>query len=270
MSRLLALVIGLSLIGCHKDDDSDLNDAEHQKFFQSLKLEDFCASLGFLTIGDPGVREDLGHFCTDTQPTELLSSLVKKAWRGDTPFSAYGYEKIEEVENQRSSFLVGFATKIPQLTPIQIRESDLNKALQMQVENELYNISVEEVGRTAGEGLNFLKLQYHYKTLVKGPQSTEFRNERTTEINHFQVTSKREDLALTTETLVEVNKDYDWARTIVLVVADPQNGGSYLISLVNYRTWNQGFHKINTRALDEITKLNAQKAFDYLSTKVVP
>lgn len=234
-----------------------------------MRLGDFCNSITFLKIDDQGIKDDLGLLCSNNQPTDLVRQLISEAWTGETPLEKFPFEKIEESPDEKSSFLVGFATKIPKLTPLEIRSSDLNNALLVKEDNDFYSLTTQKTSEAPGDGLNYLKLVTNTKMLVRAPQSKEFTNERDMEINLFQVSSMREDLALRTEHLLnnETNAEYDWARTVVVIIGNPQEAGSYLLSLVNYRTWNHGFPKINVRALDQATKFMAQTTFNYLNYK---
>ena len=267
MEKCLGLLVVLACAACEKSSSN--NDDAHQKFFSTLKTEEFCLNYGFLGLTDEGVKSDLALLCSDNQPTELFSELIKNAYRGPGPLANFTYSQQSEVENERSSFLVGFATKIPKLNAVQIRESGLNEFLIRQVENDVYKLVTALVSDASGDGLNYSKRIIKYETIVKGPQSTEFKNTRLMEMNGYQVTANCDDLALVTEHLMEneTNNDYDWARSSVVIVGDPRDGGCFLISLVNYRTWNQGFHKINMSALETITKENALAVFDFLGTK---
>lgn len=278
MTRILTIFCCLSLSGCvddviSKDSKSSKKDPTTE-IVDAMRLSDFCNSIGFLKIEDAGVKEDLGLLCKDNQATALVTTLIANAWDGVAPLTDFPFKKNDENADEKSTFLVGFATKIPKLTPLQIRSSDLNNALLIKENNDFYSLNIEKKSENPGDGLNYLKLTTHAKMLVRAPQSKEFTNERDMEINMFQVSSMRDDLALRTEHLLnnESNIEYDWARTVVVIIGNPKEAGSYLLTLVNYRTWNHGFPKINMRALDQATKHIAQVTFNYLSeqAKVSP
>lgn len=258
----------LMIAACDKKksaSESEL-DAETKKFFKLLKADEFCGELKYLTIRDDGLKNDLGLICENDRATDLFAKLIADSYRGEGQFDKFTYSKIEENEGDKSSFLVAFSHKIPKLSATNIRDSNLKTVLQNEINLDQYQRTVEKISETSEPGLNFLRQTFRYKTLIKAPQSTEFRNERVTEVNHYQVSVKREDLALSTEHLLDgdKNKDYEWARTITLVIGDPKEGGSFLVSIVDFKTWNQGFHKINIRALEALTKKSAQDVFDYL------
>lgn len=261
---VLTLVV-LATAACAKDDNKSSNKV-HDDLVQAYGLNDFCTSVPLLGLPDPGLLEDIGQWCQGGVATSQLTGLLAAPWNGQGELS-FTQHKIEELEGERTSFYVAFATKIPSLNPVQIRESRLNQAMQMEFESDFLKLSVKELSQTAGDGLNFSKMVYHYDNLIKGPQSTEFKNQRNTEINLYQVNAMREDLALSTEHLLDndANQDFDWARTTVMILGDTRQGGSYLLTMINFRTWNRGFHKINTRALEEITRMNAARAYAHLT-----
>jgi hypothetical protein len=267
----VSLILLVATTACKKKEESSGDSSTlssnllESEFIQSLKFNDFCSSVGFLELYDEAFKDDIAMLCNGDQPAELFGKIIEGAF-DESSFESYPYEKITELENERSDFNVAFALKIPKLSAIDIRESDLNRVLQSEVKEDFYEVAIEPISETKVSGLNFLRLTQKYKTLVKGPQSTEFRNERITETNHYQVSVQREDIAMSTEHLKDAsaNPDYDWARTLNVVVGNPKEGGSFIISVIHFRTWNQGFHKLNTRALDAITKTNARKVYDYL------
>lgn len=267
---LFSSVLLVTVTGCkpkHESEDSAAASGfTPSAFIQSMKFNDFCSSVAYLDLYDAAFKDDVAMLCDGDQATELFEKIILGAFDQNSTFDSYPFENISEMENQRSDFVAAFALKIPKLTAIDIRESDLNRILQSDIKLDLYEVLVEPIAEAKLSGLNFLRFTQKYRTLVKGPQSTEFRNERTTERNYYQVSVQREDLALITEHLKDVgaNPDYDWARTLNVVIANPEDGGSFIVSVVHFRTWNQGFHKLNTRALDAITKENARKVFQYL------
>ena len=266
---ILAAIIA-PLVSCSKKKSESgiesAEDIEKKKFFDSLKAGEFCSEIRFLNLRDDGLKSDLDLICAGDNPTELFQKLIAESYRGEGSLDRFTLSKIEELPGERSSFLVGFSQTIPRLNALNIRESKLKDVLLKEIDLGQYQRSVEKIGESKEDGLNFLRQIHRYKTLVKGPQSTEFRNERLTEINDYQVTVRREDLALSTEHLLDQGKNpnYDAARTITIVIGDPKDGGSFLITTVNFQTWNQGFHKINVRALEAITKKSAKDVYDYL------
>lgn len=267
LKKTAYLVMFLCLWSCNESKTEDKSGEKLAALVQAIKFDEFCTYVKALALPDQGVIDDLVLLCQDNQPTPLVTELIGKAWQGDTPFSQYTLEKIEENDGERSTFLVGFATKIPKLTPEKIRDSDLNNVLLVNDQNEAYSIKTVKENETRGKDLNYLKITTRTDMVVYAPQSKEFPNSRRMEVNYYVLSTARDDLALRTEHLLdnEANPEYDWARSIVVIIGDPTNGGSYLITLLNYRTWNHGFHKINLRALDHATKHTAQITFNYLN-----
>jgi hypothetical protein len=240
--------------------------AASKEHFDSLKLGDFCRNLKFLTIS-PDILETIKTLCNESAPTETFENIIRNAYEDAKGPLVFPLSEINELPDEKSQFRVGFALKIPKLKADEIRKADTNGVLLAGVQLELQNMTVEKLSDVALDGLNFQRTEFRYKIVVKGPQSTEFRNERETVMNQYQVSAQRDDLALTTETLKESadkNRHFDWAKTVNMIVGNPRDGGSYIVTVVDFKTWNQGFHKVNTNALNVITKANAEKVYNYL------
>lgn len=234
--------------------------------FDSLKLEDFCRNLKFLNIAQD-LLETIKALCIDSTPTPTFETIIKNAYDEAKGPLIFSQSEIMELPGEKSQFKVAFGLKIPKLTADEIKKADTNKIMMTGIQQELHTMTVEKLSDTILDGLNFQRTEFRYKITVKGPQSTEFRNERETVVNQYQVSAQRDDLALTTESIkesVEKNPHFDWAKTINLIVGNPRDGGSYIVTVVDFRTWNQGFHKVNTNALDIITRINAEKVYRYL------
>ena len=203
-----------------------------------------------------GFSKELDVICDGQVPNATFSDLVNNAYiGGQMSHSLLELTAKENEELEQSSLLIAFAMKLP-ISVTELRDSGVYEILSQGLNFENHTVDIEVLETNELGGLNFERKTVQYDTLIIGPQSVEFTNQRQTEVNNYQVISGNDSIGFSSEHLLNAdeNGDYFKANTINVSLASGTDNESLLISVVSFVTWNRGFHKTNVRSLKAITE----------------
>lgn len=249
---------------------SENSQEEHHPQLANFEIANqFCASLKHLELKGDGFGKQFDLLCQNDQSTFLFNELATHAYAGEGDFDHVKIIEAREDEAVELSYLrVAFALKLP-VSVTEIKDREIYQVLTQGLDFERHKVKIELGEKEGLEGLHYAKQNVKYDTEIIGPQSAEFINTRTTEVNQYQIIAGNDDLGMATEHLLdaEANPDYQYANTVNITLKDPASDGSYLISVVDFVTWNKGFFKTNVKSLIAITKEQAKVVYGALSTR---
>ena len=270
MNWLLVIPLLYCSIGCEeqKEDQNQVNEvitpANAEKelgLVDTVPAADFCTAISKFTLEGDGFKDEISVLCDENNKgSKALEELLSTAAQGaNAQINLAEYKSSEDEDVEQSTLLIGFALKLP-LKTTEIRDADLYQQLTAGVDVEYHTVGIEILETTAKEGLHLSSRKMNYDTFIIGPQSTEFRNVRDTEVNSYQVVAGNDNIGFATEHLLNEadNGDYYKANTINLTLGNEAEGFSYQISIVSFVTWNRGFHNTNVRSLKTISEAQGQ------------
>jgi hypothetical protein len=111
----------------------------------------------------------------------------------------------------------------------------------------------KDLNSQIGGDLGYARYELFYSTKNTTDDGKNFRNERTSIYNGYQVQGGNPDIGLSTEHLVSQTKDYRSFKTISLSIGT-QNGASVIINVANLEVLHNGYPKDARRlAVDTAT-----------------
>lgn len=279
LPSLLAITFSLSLLACGKEKKGEKEEglaAEATAFTSASinalqgwpgldegkeqirpELKDiFCVHVYKLPL-KANFDQELSVLCENNKPTASFAQLDKLGEVvGSQPRAAM--LKIE----QQGEFTKGiFATvyRVP-IQPKWVRSAKIQEYMvgssvydYVQLKGEVKQSFTEELG---GD-LQFGKWHLNYKTDVQTPDVTKFSNERTTELNSFQVHGGNPDIGIGAEHLIDAPAgDYRAYNTTTITIAN-QDGGSSLITIIRVEVRNNGYAELSEKVINDISTAQA-------------
>ncbi len=278
--KLIAIFVCWGLMACQpkdKKEDSEQDTAIDGLAFTSAPLRElkewpnldtggemirpelkdiFCIHVYKLPL-KADFNQELSFLCEDKKPNATFAQLDKLGGLvGTEPRAAM--LKIE----QQGDFTKGiFATvyRVP-IQPKWVRSAAIQEYMvgtstydYVHLEGEVK----ESLNSGLGGDLQFGKWLLYYKTDVQTPDGSNFTNERTTELNSFQVHGGNPDIGIGAENLVDSPRgDYRAYNTTTITIAN-QDGGSTLITIIRVEVRNNGFAELSENVINDISTAQA-------------
>lgn len=206
---------------------------------------------------------EFGYLCQDRKPTTLFTTIGQHAQIvGAQPRSVElalehkeggvsegTYVTVYHLPNEpkwvKTSHIQDYMTKDSSFSYLKM-DSEVSADLNDQV----------------GGDLQFSKYNLRYVTEVTTPDNTTFSNERTTELNSYQVYGGNSDMGLGAEHLVASPEGkYSTYNTITLTIGDKQ-GGSHLISIIHIEVKNNGYPETTQKVMSDLATAQASHVHD--------
>ena len=208
--------------------------------------------------------EELSYLCQSQVPTPLFSDLDRLASLvGDQPRS------VQLSMEQQGEYTEGvFATiyRLP-IAPKWVKSAEIPEfmTLPSHFDYVILDGKVEEdLSSQVGGDLQFDKARLYYHTTVSTPDGQSFTNERSTEINSFQVQGGNPDIGIGMEALVASPEEhYQVYNTITVTIGDTL-GGSALLTLIRINVRNYGFPELTEQVMSDIATAQATHVHDQL------
>ncbi len=278
-------VISFSLIACSKksSDGNELKSAGPRSFVsnpvQALSdisgleqspavirndLKDiFCVHVYKLPLKSD-FSQELAVLCENNKPSKTFLDLDRYAGLvGSIPRS------VKFRLEHRGDFSEGvFATvyRVP-IAPKWVRSATIQEYM---VSSSSYDyVSLQgkvdaDHSEELGGDLQFGKWNLSYQTEVDTPAGTHFSNQRSTELNSFQVHGGNPDIGIGAEHLTDPsNPNYHTYNTTTVTIAN-EDGGSTLITIIRVDVQNNGFPDLAEKVMSDIASAQATQVHDGL------
>jgi hypothetical protein len=207
---------------------------------------------------------ELGYLCQDNTPTELFSQIDRYAKIvGDEPRSVQ-----LAIEHQGGRSLGAYATvyEVP-IAPKWVRSASIGDYMTTSSVFDYINMQGQmkaDLSDNLGGDLQFGKNELNYVTEVTTPDGNAFTNERTTELNSFQVQGGNSDIGLGAEHLTNSpDNGYQTYNTITVTIGN-KAGGSILITIINIDVNNNGYPDLTEKVMSDIATAQANHVHDGL------
>lgn len=244
------------------DDISDLSSQTTR--IRTELAEQHCVDVYKLPL-KANFDTELGVLCKDNKPTTDFLRLDQYAeLSGDKPRS------VElALKHEADGFTEGlFATvyRVP-IDPKWVRSAAIPSYMVAASAYDyvtLEGLISSDLNSELGGDLQFGKWQLKYHTDVKTPDNTSFSNDRTTELNSFQVQGGNPDIGIGTEALIDAtNPDYKVYNTTTLTIGN-NGGGSTLITIIRVSVKNNGYQDLAEKVISDIASAQATHVHDGL------
>lgn len=286
---LLGASLSLGLVACKDKDKTDSKNAG-PKLFASQDILKFSDIEG-LSSQTSTIREDLqdlfcihvynlplksnfdyefGYLCENNKPTSLFTTIGQHAQIvGAQP------RAVElSLEHKEGGISEGTYVTVYHLPnePKWVKTSHIQDYMTTDTQYDYLKMDAEvskDLNDLVGGDLQFSKYNLRYVTEVTTPDNTSFSNERTTELNSYQVYGGNSDMGLGAEHLVESPEGkYKTYNTITLTIGDKQ-GGAHLITIIHIAVANNGYPETTQKVMSDLATAQATHVHDGIYAELV-
>ncbi|MFW7378815.1 MAG: hypothetical protein ACOH5I_08415 [Oligoflexus sp.] len=243
----------------------DFADLEQQEEIIQSELKDlFCIHVYRLPLNSD-FSQELSYLCEEQKPSAGFAQLDRlAALVGSVPKSV----KLALEHSEDGFTHASFATvyRLP-IEPKWVRSGEIYKFMTADSSYEYLNLNGEvraDHTDQLGGDLQFGKQELYYHTEVTTPDDTTFVNERTTELNSYQVHGGNPSIGIGAEHLLSSPENkYQTYNTITITIGN-QDQGSTLITIIRLSVENNGYPELTEKVVSDIATAQATQVHDGL------
>ena len=216
------------------------------------------------------VTEELGYFCPDGKPSELMLSMRQRLM--DAPDGRTALEIITSKSDEKvSDYVVAWGYRVG-IRPFEVKARPLYEFIAQALNTDDVKMTGSQNRRPDIEvdsGLHLWSVDMSYDLKVKATNGFDLTNVRKTQYNLYQVESGNEEMGFGVEALTEPT-DFTKSTMLNLSFNDGQGfndgkGDAIILNILHITLQNKGFPETAEYAIGKIGQFLADSMYQGLS-----